>query len=107
VGAAAGAVAGVAVVGAGKVGTGLETLTSAVFEDCFEHALRASKKPRIANAASMASFCWRDQDESIVPEIVFSVRVSVDFQIVAIFVTSSAAGAVGSDMAGERPNGVR
>jgi len=67
----------------------------------------------MAKPAIIASFCWRDQDESVVPEIVLLVAWLVefwlvdfwlaDFQIVAIFVTSSAAGAVGSDMAGERP----
>src|SRR5260370_29676372 len=92
---------------------GWETPTSAGLGDCFEHALTASNSPRIAKPAIIASFCWRDQDESVVPEIVLLVAWlvdlwlvdfwSVDFQIVAIFVTSSAAGAVGSDMARERP----
>jgi hypothetical protein len=42
------------------------------FGDCFEHALIASNSPRIAKPAiiAIASFCWRDQDGSIVPQIV-------------------------------------
>src|SRR5713101_6304827 len=108
----AAAVGVVIVVAAGVVelDAGLETPTSAGFGPCFEHALTASNSPRIAKPAIIASFSWRDQDESVVPEIVLLVAWlvdlwlvdfwSVDFQIVAIFVTSSAAGAVGSDMAG-------
>jgi hypothetical protein len=41
-------VAATAVAGVGEVAAGLETLTSAGFGDCFEHALMASKSPRIA-----------------------------------------------------------
>jgi len=100
-----------AAVGVAKLDPGLETPTSAGFGDCFEHALPASNSPRIAKPAIIASFCWRDQDESVVPEIELLLVAwlldlwVVDFQIVAISVTSSAAGAVGSDMAGERPTG--
>ncbi len=42
---------------------------NAGFGDCFEHALTASNSPRIAEPAIIASFCWRNQDESVVPEI--------------------------------------
>jgi hypothetical protein len=49
---------------------GLETPTSGGFGDCFEHALIATNSPRIVKPAIIASFCWRDQEESIVPEIV-------------------------------------
>jgi hypothetical protein len=112
--AAVGVVTGVVAAAAvAELDAGLETLTSAGLGDCFEHALTTSNSPRIAKPAIIASFCWRDQDESVVPEIVLLVAWlvdlwlvdfwSVDFQIVAIFVTSSAAGAVGSDMARERP----
>jgi hypothetical protein len=72
--AAAGVNAGVAEVGAGP-----ETLTSAGFEDCFVHALTASNSPRITKLAIIASFCWRDQNESVVPEIVLLVVGFVDF----------------------------
>lgn len=64
---------------------GLETPISAGFGDCFEQALTASNRPRIAKAAIMANFCWRDQDESSVPENVLLVSVLlIDFQIVAM-----------------------
>jgi hypothetical protein len=57
--------------------------------DCFEHALTANSRPRIAKPAIIASFCWRDQDDSVVPEIVlliarFALFWLVDFPIVAI-----------------------
>ncbi len=42
---------------------------NAGFGDCFEHALTASNSPRIAEPAIIASFCWRNQDESVGPEI--------------------------------------
>ncbi len=58
---------------------GLETLTSAGFADCFEHALIASSSPRMPKPAIMASFCWRDQDESMVSEIVLLVVGVADF----------------------------
>ena len=48
----------------------LETPTSAGFGPCFEHALTTSNSPRIARPSIIASSCWRDQDESIVPETV-------------------------------------
>lgn len=60
--------------GAGELAAGLDALTSAGFDDCFEHALAASRTARIAKPAIMANFCWRDQDESVVPEIVLVVR---------------------------------
>jgi hypothetical protein len=74
----------------GEFDAALETLTSAGFGDCFEHALTASNSPRIAKAAIIANFCWRDQDASVVPEIVFLVAWFVDFwspdfQVVVIF----------------------
>ena len=66
-----GAVTGTAAAaGAAELEAGLETPTRAGFGDCFEHALTTSNSPRIANPAIIASFCWRDQDESIVPESV-------------------------------------
>ena len=52
------------------VGAALETPTSAGFGDCFEHAIIASNSPRIAKPAMIASFCWRDQEPSVVSEIV-------------------------------------
>jgi len=68
---AVGEVASVAVgAGVAELDAGLETPTSAGFGLCFEHALTTSNSPRIANPAIIASFCWRDQDESIVPESV-------------------------------------
>jgi len=71
---------------------GLETPDSAGFGDCFEHALNVSNSPRIAAPAivDMASFRWREQDESVVPEIglllvaCFVVWLSPDFQVVVI-----------------------
>jgi hypothetical protein len=60
-----------------RAGTGLETPTSADFEDCFEHALIASISPRITKLVIIASFCWSDQDESVVPEIVWVAEVFV------------------------------
>jgi len=81
--AAVGVGAGVAA-GAAEIGAGLETPTSAGLGDCFEHALTASNSPRIAKPAIIASFCWRDQDESVVPEIVLLVAWLTDFQMVAI-----------------------
>ena len=50
--------------------TGLATLTSAGFGDCLEQALTASSSPRITKLAIIASFCWRDQDVSVAPEMV-------------------------------------
>jgi len=102
--------ASTAVAGVAELDAGPETPTSAGFGLCFEHALTASNSPRIAKPAIIASFCWRDQDESIVPEIVLLagallVVLLADFQVVVIFVTSSAAGAVESDIARERPTG--
>ena|ERR1700675_351756 len=88
--AAVGVVAAVtAIAGVAELGAGLETPTSAGFGPRFEHALTASKSPRIAKLAMMASFCWRDQDESIVPEIVLLGPLllgflSPDFQVVVI-----------------------
>ena len=78
-----------AVAGIAELGAGLETPTSAGFGPCFEHALTTSNRPRIAKPAIMASFCWRDQDESIVPEIVVLGAwllgfLSPDFQVVVI-----------------------
>jgi hypothetical protein len=86
--AAVGVVASVAVAGA-ELGAGLETPTSAGFGLCFEHALTTSNRLRIAKPAIMASFCWRDQDESIVPEIVLLGAwllgfLSPDFHVVVI-----------------------
>ena len=68
---------------------GLDTPTSAGLGDCFEHALTANSRPRIAKPAIIASFCWRDQDDSVVPESVllvarFALFWLVDFPIVAI-----------------------
>ena len=65
--------------GAGGADTGLETPTSAGFGDCFEHALTASNSPRVAKPAIILSLCWRDQDESVVPEIFWLVAWLVDF----------------------------
>ena len=79
--------AGVVVVGAGAVeaGAGFVTPTRAGFCDCFEHALNISKSTSITMVAIIAIFCWRDQDESVVPENVLLVFALVaDFQIVAI-----------------------
>ena len=71
---------------------GLETPDSAGFEDCFEHAVIARNSPRTAAPAilAIASFCWREQDENVVPEIgllfvaCFVVWWSPDFQMVVI-----------------------
>jgi hypothetical protein len=88
--AAVGEVAGVAVIaGVAGVDAVLDTPARAGFEDCFEHALKASNSPRIAKPAIIASFCCRDQDESVVPETVLLVALlldflSPDFQVVAI-----------------------
>src|ERR1700681_2262528 len=88
--AAVGVVAAVtAAAGVAGPGAGLETPTSAGFGSCFEQALTTSNSPRIAKPAIMASFCWRDQDESIVPEIVLLGAwllgfLSPDFQVVVI-----------------------
>jgi len=71
-----------AAAGVGEVDAGPETPASAGFEDCFEHALTASKSPRIAKPAIIASFCWRDQDESVVPEIALSVVLLARFWFV-------------------------
>jgi hypothetical protein len=78
-----------AIAGVAELGAGLGTPTSAGFGPCFEHALTASNSPRIAQLAIIASFCWRDQDESIVPEIVLLGSwllgfLSPDFQVVVI-----------------------
>jgi len=70
------AIAGVAAAaGVADIGAGLETPTSAGFGDCFEHALTASNSPRIPKPAivAIAGFFWRDQDESVVPEMVLLV----------------------------------
>ena len=70
--AAVGAAAGVAVTASvPEVDAGLDTPTRAGFGDCFEHALKASNIPRIAKPAivAIASFCWRDHDDNVVPEI--------------------------------------
>ncbi|MGA9989072.1 MAG: hypothetical protein WBP69_14925, partial [Terriglobales bacterium] len=67
-----GAVAGVAAaVSVAEIGAGPETPASAGFGDSFEHALIASNNPRIAKPAivAIASFCWRDQHDNVVPEI--------------------------------------
>jgi hypothetical protein len=53
--------------------SGLEMPTSAGLGDCLEHALSAIKIPRIANPAIIAIFCWRDQDESVAPELLLLV----------------------------------
>jgi len=87
--AAVGMVAGAVAVGVAELDAGLETPTSAGFGPCFEHALTTSNSPRIAKPAIIANFCWRDQDESIVPEIVLlGARLlgflSPDFQVVVI-----------------------
>lgn len=72
--------------GTAAVCTGPETPTSAGFADCFEHALSPSKIPRITKPAIIASFCWRDQDESIVPaNVLLVVVLLVDFQVVDMF----------------------
>lgn len=68
---AAGAISATA--GMGELAAGLETPTSAGLDDCFEQALAARSTARIAKPAIMANFCWRDQDESVVPEIVLVV----------------------------------
>jgi hypothetical protein len=78
-----------AIAGVVELDAGLETPTSAGFGPCFEHALTASNSPRIAKPAIIASFCWRDQDESIVPETVLLGSWllgfwSPDFQVVVI-----------------------
>jgi hypothetical protein len=82
-----------AVIAGADVAVGLETPTSAGFEDCFEHALTARSSPRIAKPAIVASFCWRDQAESIVPvNVSFVLKLLpelldfwlVNFQMVAI-----------------------
>ena len=65
--------------GVSEAEAGLDTLTSAGFGDCFEHALIASSNPRMPKPAIMASFCWRDQDESMVSEIVLFVVGVADF----------------------------
>jgi hypothetical protein len=77
--------------GVAELDAGLETPTIAGFGPCFEHALTTSNSPTIAKPAvvAIASFCWRDQDESIVPEIVLLVAwllgfLSLDFQVVVI-----------------------
>jgi hypothetical protein len=75
--------------GVAELDAGLETPTRAGFGPCFEHALTASNSPRIAKPAIIASFCWRDQDESILPEIVLLGALlmgflSPDFQVVVI-----------------------
>src|ERR1700691_414453 len=62
-----------ATVDVGEMAAGLEALTSAGFDDCFEQALAASRTARMAKPAITASFCWRDQDESVVAEIVLLV----------------------------------
>jgi hypothetical protein len=64
-----------AAAGVGEVDAGPETPASAGFEDCFEHALTASNSPRIPKPAivAIAGFFWRDQDESVVPEMVLLV----------------------------------
>jgi len=49
--------------------SGLEMPTRAVLGAAFEHALSAIKNPRITNPAIIAIFCWRDQDESVAPEL--------------------------------------
>jgi len=78
--AAVGAAAGVVVTaGVAGVNAGLDTAARAGFEDCFEHALKASSSPRIAKPAIIAIFCWRDQDDSIVPETVLLVALLLDF----------------------------
>jgi hypothetical protein len=93
--AAVGLAAGVAAAaGVGEVDAGLEMPASAGFGDCFEHALTASNTPRIAKPAIIASFCWRDHGESVVPEIMLLVAWLadswladfwlVDFQVVVI-----------------------
>jgi hypothetical protein len=71
---------------------GLEPPDSAGFGDCFEHALIVSNSPRIAAPVivAIASFRWREQDESVVPEIgllfvaCFVLCLSPDFQMVVI-----------------------
>jgi hypothetical protein len=62
---ATGAVAAVA-----GLAAGLEMPASGGFGDCFEHALIATNSPRIVKPEIIASFCWRDQDDSIVPQVV-------------------------------------
>jgi hypothetical protein len=89
--AAVGVFAGAVAAGVAELGAGLGTPTSAGFGPCFEHALTASNSPTIAKPAvvAIASFCWRDLDESIVPEIVLLGAwllgfFSPDFQVVVI-----------------------
>jgi hypothetical protein len=68
------------------VAAGPETPTSAGFADCFEQALSPSNIPSITKPAIIASFCWRDQDERVVPvNVLLVVALLVDFQIVDIF----------------------
>ena len=72
--------------GTAEVCAGPETLTSAGFADCFEHALSPSNIPRITKPAIIASFCWRDQDESVAPvNVLLVVALLVDFQVVDMF----------------------
>jgi hypothetical protein len=56
---------------------GLDTPTSAGFGDSFEQALTTTSTPRITKHAIIASFCWRDQDESMPPEIVLELALFV------------------------------
>jgi hypothetical protein len=71
--------------GAAEFPVGLDTPTSAGFGDCLEHALTASSAARIAKLATIASFCWRDQDEdedeSVVPETVLFVAWLADSRL--------------------------
>ena len=72
--AAVGVVAGVAVTASvAEVDARLDTPARAGFGDSFVHALTASNSPRIAKPAIRASFCWRDQGESVVTEIALSL----------------------------------
>ncbi len=106
---ATGAVAAVA-----GLAAGLEMPASGGFGDCFEHALIAINSPRIVKLASVASFCWRDQDDSIVPVIVLllgagfvdflSVSLSLDFHIVVILSPPLRLGAVGKEKGRRRAN---
>jgi hypothetical protein len=72
--------------GTAAICAGPETPTSAGFDDCFEHALSPSNIPRITKPAIIASFLWRDQDESVVPvNVLLVVALLVDFQVVDMF----------------------
>ncbi len=59
--------------GVAESAAGPDTATRTGFADCVEHAMNAINSPSIANAEIVASFCWRDQDESMFPEMLWFV----------------------------------